>query len=149
MDNITKFKSRREMVFSNFNNNHKFLPTPNQILLGIIKAQINEFMSGKFEHKSNFVPIITCHTEIWKKIFSLSEKVNMDLPLTPQILSNQSHGFVKTLIYVYSMQSFIFSQMNKASRQKDVSMIDYYGPLASALGFIIHCGNKVKGDTCD
>ena len=32
--------------------------------------------------------------------------------------------------------------MNRASRNKDVDQIKYYGPLASALSFIIHCGNK-------
>lgn len=32
--------------------------------------------------------------------------------------------------------------MNKASREKDVSKIKFYGPFASALGYIIHCGNN-------
>ena len=40
------------------------------------------------------------------------------------------------------MESFIFSEMNKASRSKDSSKIKYYGPFASALGYVIHCGNK-------
>ena len=40
------------------------------------------------------------------------------------------------------MESFVYTEMNKASRQKDVSMIRYYGPFASALGFIVHSGNK-------
>ena len=39
------------------------------------------------------------------------------------------------------MESFIFSEMNRASRMKDNSKIKYYGAFASALGFIIHCGN--------
>lgn len=67
---------------------------------------------------------------------------NMKQALTPKILSDSSHLFVQTLLYIYSMQSFIFSGMNKASREKDVSKIEEYGPLASALGFIIHCGNQ-------
>jgi hypothetical protein len=32
--------------------------------------------------------------------------------------------------------------MNKASRGKDESKIKFYGALASALSFIIHCGNQ-------
>jgi len=36
------------------------------------------------------------------------------------------------------MQSFIFGAMNKACREKDSSKILFYGPLASALGYIIH-----------
>lgn len=42
------------------------------------------------------------------------------------------------------MESFVFSEMNKASRMKDESKIQYYGPFASALGFIVHCGNLRK-----
>ena len=70
------------------------------------------------------------------------KKVDMRKPLTPKILSNPNHQFVKTLIYIYSMQSFIFGEMNRASRNKDVDQIKFYGPLASALSFIVHCGNK-------
>ena len=32
--------------------------------------------------------------------------------------------------------------MNKASRDKDISSLEFYGPLASALSFIVHSGNK-------
>ena len=45
------------------------------------------------------------------------------------------------------MQSFIFSEVNKASRLKDISKIRFYGAFASALGYIIHCGNK-KNTPC-
>ena len=66
----------------------------------------------------------------------------MKAPLTPEILKNPDHKFVKTLIYIYSMQSFIFHEINKTSREKDIEKIEFYGPLASALGYIVHCGNK-------
>ena len=36
---------------------------------------------------------------------------------------------------------YTFTEMNKASRDKDVSKIEFYGPLASALGMIVHGGN--------
>ena len=39
------------------------------------------------------------------------------------------------------MESFIYEEMNKASRQKDTSKIKFYGALASALSFIVHAGN--------
>ena len=64
------------------------------------------------------------------------------LPLTPKILSDPSQNLVKTLIYIYSMESFISKELNRASRSKDIEKIKMYGPLASALSFIIHCGNK-------
>ena len=32
--------------------------------------------------------------------------------------------------------------MNKASRDKDISKIKFYGPLASALSYVVYCSNK-------
>ena len=80
---------------------------------------------------------------MWKTLFSLAKMENVEFskPLTPKILSDPDHPFVKTLIYIYSMESFIFSELNKASRMKDESKIYFYGAFASALGFIIHSGN--------
>ena len=83
--------------------------------------------------------------DIWKMIFQLAKsKVDFKKPLTPKTLSDPNHPFVKTMLYIYSMESFIFSELNHASRMKDLSKIKFYGAFASALGFIIHCGNYSK-----
>ena len=42
------------------------------------------------------------------------------------------------------MESFIFGALNKASREKDISKIEFYGALSSALSFILHSGNKIQ-----
>ena len=39
------------------------------------------------------------------------------------------------------MESFIFTELNKASRNKDTTKIKYFGPFAFALSYIVHCGN--------
>ena len=70
------------------------------------------------------------------------EKVNMRKPLDLKTLSDPNNKFVQTLVYIYSMETFLFKEMNKATRDKNVDKIKSYGPLASALSFIIHCGNK-------
>ena len=57
--------------------------------------------------------------KIWKKIFTFSKLIDMKKPLTEKILSDPTHGFVKLLLYIYSMQSFVFKTLNKASREKD------------------------------
>lgn len=69
------------------------------------------------------------------------KQVDMRRPLTPEILSNPKHKFVQTLMYIYTMETFIFKEMNQAIRAKDVEKIKYFGPFASALSFVIHCGN--------
>ena len=71
----------------------------------------------------------------------MSKQVDLKKSLTPEILSDPNNEFVKILIYIYSMECFIFSEMNRASRNKDVD-IKFYGPLASALSFAVHSGNK-------
>jgi len=70
----------------------------------------------------------------------------MEKPLTTKILSNPNHEFVKLMLYIYSMQTFIFGEMNKASRSKDRSKIAFYGPFASALGYIIHAASSKRKD---
>ena len=69
------------------------------------------------------------------------EGLDMRKPLTHKILSDKNHKFVKMLIYIYSMETFIYADLNKASRQKDAKKIKFYGPFASALSYIVHCGN--------
>ena len=79
---------------------------------------------------------------MWKKIFDMVKNLNFKKPLTPSVLANPHHSFVKTLMYIYSMECFLFHEMNKASRSKDFDKIQFYGPFAAALSFIVHCGNK-------
>jgi len=75
----------------------------------------------------------------------MAKSVDIKKPLTTEILSNPDHDFVKTLLYIYSMNSFVFKEINKASRDKDTSKIKFYGAYASALGYIIHsAGSKRK-----
>ena len=44
------FQSRKQMVFENFNRFVPMLPSPEQILHGIILAQINEFRTVSYEN---------------------------------------------------------------------------------------------------
>jgi len=44
------------------------------------------------------------------------------------------------------MESFVFKEINKASRDKDLSKIEFYGPYASALGYVIHAANLKRKD---
>ena len=84
---------------------------------------------------------------MWIKIFSMATSVkDFKKPLTHDVLSNPDHDFVKTMLYVYSMESFLFSELNRASRMKDTTKIKYYGAFGSALGYIIHCGNNQKNN---
>ena len=69
------------------------------------------------------------------------KEVNIKKPLDKKTLSDHNNNFVKNLLYIYSMESFLFKEINRATRKKDLDKIKFYGPFASALSFIIHCGN--------
>lgn len=66
----------------------------------------------------------------------------MDIPLTHEILSDQSHVITRCILYIYSMESFIYADLNKASRHKDKTKIKFYGAFAAALSYIIYNANK-------
>lgn len=40
------------------------------------------------------------------------DKLDMDKPLTRKILSDPNHKMVKTVLNIYSMQSFVFKELN-------------------------------------
>ena len=55
----------------------------------------------------------------WKFLFRLADVGDLDKPLTPKILSDPSHKIVKLILYIYSMESFIYEDLNKATREQD------------------------------
>ena len=87
------------------------------------------------------------YTQNWKMLFELAKLDEVfDKPLTPKLLSNPEHKAVMHIIYLYSMESFIYADLNKVCREKDKSKIKYYGAFAAALSFIIHSANKNRVD---
>ena len=41
----------------------------------------------------------------------------MDKPLTLKVLSDPNHIAVKHLMYIYSMESFIYAELNRVCRE--------------------------------
>lgn len=72
----------------------------------------------------------------------LSNIENNDKPLEPSVLKNPGSDTVKTLVKIYTMESFIVYKMNETSYMRDVSILPYYGPFATALSFIVGNGNS-------
>lgn len=78
----------------------------------------------------------------WSMLFDLAKLGDLKKPLTPKILSNPHHKITKHILYLYSMETFIYSDLNRASREKDQSKIRFYGAFAAALSQIIYSANK-------
>ena len=75
-------------------------------------------------------------------LFDLAELGSLDKPLTTNILSDPGHKITKHIMYIYSMESFIYEELNRASREKDEKKIKFYGAFAAALSYIIDNANK-------
>lgn len=45
------------------------------------------------------------------------------------------------------MQSFLYQELNTASRNKELKKIKYYGPVAAALGYLIQNANLNREDS--
>ena len=86
-------------------------------------------------------------------LFDLAKLGELDKPLTPKILSVPTSNIARHILYLYSMESFIYPELNKASREKDQSKIQFYGAFAAALSYIIYSANpnrvsqKLEGTT--
>ena len=109
-----KFKSKKEMVSELFNKDISFLPSGQEILYGLMLATIDHLGRTTYFEEVE---------KIWMKLFPFGKLTDMKKPLTIKILSDPSHDFVKLLLYIYSMESFVFKEMNIASRDKDQSKI--------------------------
>lgn len=48
------------------------------------------------------------YTAIWKNLFDLANIGDLDKPLTRKILSSPNHKITQYLLYLYSMESFIY-----------------------------------------
>ena len=68
------------------------------------------------------------------------------MPLTPSILSNPNHRITRHLLYIYSMECFIYQDLNKVCRNQDRSQIKYFGAFAAALSYIINYANGSRKD---
>lgn len=51
---------------------------------------------------------------------------------------------MKSLIRTYTVESFLYKDLNDTCRNKITSNIQLFGPYASALSLIINCGNKIN-----
>ena len=75
-------------------------------------------------------------------LFKMKNLGDLDKPLTAKILKNPNHPITKHILYLYSMESFIYVGLNIACRKKCVHEIKFYGAFAAALSQIIYYANQ-------
>jgi hypothetical protein len=72
---------------------------------------------------------------IWHTFLKVSGIENLSqVPNT----SDPEHPHVKAILFIYSMESFLFKRLNEVSRKKDGASIENIGPYAVALTMVIN-----------
>lgn len=96
--------------------------------------------------QTNFNMVKSHYIYNWGMLFKFAKLGNLNKPLTPSILSNPSNKITKHILYLYSMESFLYNRLNRACRDKNKNEIKYFGPFAAALSYIIYFANMKRKD---
>ena len=126
-----------------------YFPTLKEIRDELIQAQLNELqqVSHHWNSSTKFIHLKSAYKSNWELLFEMDKLgQHLDQPLTVKILSDPAHKITRHILYIYSMESFIYADMNKASRDKDKSKIKFYGAFAAALSYIIYNANRHRTD---
>lgn len=77
------------------------------------------------------------YKEAWEAIFEIGI-LNFDLNkrLNYEILYDPYHPVTQTLVYIHTMETFIYNDLKKASLKKDISKLETLGPYAYVLSII-------------
>lgn len=65
---------------------------------------------------------------MWKLL-----KLTGDIEIDEYMLSDANHDVTKAIMYLYSMETFIYTAVNRASRTQDETKIRTLGPYAVLL----------------
>jgi len=72
----------------------------------------------------------------WRYLFT-SAIPDWDEPPTFETVIDPESDFVCAVLWIYSMETFVYSSMNAASRDHDLSYVNTLGPMAQALFLIV------------
>lgn len=141
--------SFRRIVLSMYEQEFNYFPTLREIRDDLIKGQIQLLEKERHEwtDDTKYNAMKKGYIAMWKMLFRLINLGGLDKPLSVAILSNPYHPITKHLLYMYSMESFIYQSLNRASRLHDDSQIIYYGSYSAALSCILYFANKFSGES--
>jgi hypothetical protein len=79
-------------------------------------------------------------------LFGLARIVNKDEPINQYHLANPLYPVTNLILYIYTMESFIFRVLNESTRNADESKITTMGPYARVLGYVIQHASRNRSD---
>ena len=101
-----------------------------------------ELASRDWNDKTMFEHLKDQYSYNWQFLFQLGSLGHpLEKPLNQKILSDSTNSITKLILYLYTMESFIYTDLNRACRVKDPKAIKFYGAFSAALSFIIDNAN--------
>jgi len=73
----------------------------------------------------------------WLQLFTEDIDIHFYKPLELEVLWNPSHKVTCRILFIYSMETFVYSALNTATRTQDETKVLTLGPLAQALTQIL------------
>ena len=127
-------------------------PTKREIMNGIL-AQ-DQAIAQELMHQGNMKPeemqsVVQARVQAWEVFFHVTALGQGDLgeELDFKSLWKQpSHPINQTILYIYSLETFIPQRLNTASRDRDQSLVESMGAFALALKTIVYGANKHRKD---
>ena len=140
--------SERRTILVMFEEDYQYFPTLREIRDELIEGQMVKIRekSQEWTVDTPFSGLERIYRERWEMLFDIAKLGNIDKPLTPDILSNPTNPITTYILYLYSMETFIYSDLNRACREKDTSKIRYFGAFAAALSYIIYYANSNRSN---
>ena len=86
-------------------------------------AEINRNSNDVWTDSTLFSLLKKEYERNWSILFKLANLGDLKKPLTPKILSDPEHKVTKHILYLYSIESFIYADVNRAIREKDETKI--------------------------
>lgn len=126
--------------------NGKKFPTIQQVKEGLMAFQrvrslqsVKEAEPGNEQIQSLRAQMVQAQTDAWALMFdqlpNISDQDILDITLGKHTAS--SDGLAELVLYIYTMESDVYPELNRANQWHDESLIQTLGPLAWVLNFVL------------
>merc|ERR1712070_205965 len=120
-----------------------------QVLGGILKQGRKNVLetSGLKKRSKEFEEAVKNLTETWEnQIFGWIPDIDMDAPITMEMIRDPDHEVIQFILWLYTLDAFLFADLNEGSKEGDMAMIDTLGAFAAVFGTIINYSARNRTD---
>jgi len=128
----------------------KDYPTVYDILSGIQNQEEKNMreLHKDCKNKEYLNVLINNKRYAWKHIFQSTITSDFNRAITEDSLKNPSSEILCLLLWIYSMECFVYKQLNAATRDNDQSYVATLGPMCLCLGTIIEGAESSAPEDC-